>query len=117
MIFYIGYEDGVLYVETDMYHDIKKIVVETINKTAISKDFYPIEILAEQTEPKQGTDCTQVDWKDEMWAEAVKDEPQTDAYDSAKFSHNCIGICENPMTYIAKAEDEQQTECAWKKGE
>ena len=34
--------------------------------------------LAEQTEPKQGTDCTQVDWKDRMWAEAVKDEPQTE---------------------------------------
>ena len=30
------------------------------------------------TEPKQGTDCTQVDWKDRMWAEAVKDEPQTE---------------------------------------
>ena len=39
-----------------------------------------------------------------------KDEPQTDAYDSARFSHNCIGICENPMTYIAKVEDEPQTE-------
>ena len=31
-----------------------------------------------KTEPKQGTDCTQVDWKDEMWTEAVKDEPQTE---------------------------------------
>ena len=40
----------------------------------------------------------------------VEDEPQTDAYDSARFSHNCIGICENPMTYIAKVEDEPQTE-------
>ena len=30
------------------------------------------------TEPKQGTDCTQVDWKDQMWTEAVEDEPQTD---------------------------------------
>ena len=47
------------------------------------RDFYETVIneaveIAEQTEPKQGTDCTQVDWKDRMWAEAVKDEPQTE---------------------------------------
>ena len=30
------------------------------------------------TEPKQGTDCTQVDWKDRMWAEAVKASEQTE---------------------------------------
>ena len=39
----------------------------------------------------------------------LMDEPQTDAYDSAKFSHNCIGMCENPKMHIAKAEDEPQT--------
>lgn len=39
-----------------------------------------------------------------------KDEPQKDVYDSAKFSHNCIGMCENPRTYMAKVEDEPQTE-------
>ena len=46
-----------------------------------------------KTEPKQGTDCTQVDWKDEMWTEAVKDEPQTDC------DHKCIQTeigCEKP---------------------
>ena len=47
------------------------------------RDFYETVIneaveIAEQTEPKQGTDCTQVDWKDRMWAEAIVTEPQTD---------------------------------------
>ena len=37
-----------------------------------------------------------------------KDEAQTDAYDSAKFSHNCIGMCENPKMYMAKVTDEPQ---------
>ena len=27
--------------------------------------------------------------------------------------NNCIGICENPITYIAKAEDESQTEIGY----
>ena len=42
------------------------------------KELIEADRQTEQTEPKQGTDCTQVDWKDEMWTEAVKDEPQTD---------------------------------------
>ena len=45
--------------------------------------------------------------------EIAKTEPQIDAYDSARFSHNCIGICENPMTYIAKAEDEPKSYTTW----
>ncbi len=36
-----------------------------------------------------------------------------DAYDSAKFSYNCIGVCENPITHIEKVEDESQTEIGY----
>ena len=70
------------------------------------KELIEADRKTEQTEPKQGTDCTQVDWKDEMWTEAVKDEPQTDwHYDE-----------QDATWYPYKHEDEPQTDCPWKWG-
>lgn len=37
MIFYIGFEDGVLYVETDLYNEITQVVIEDLHSDEKAK--------------------------------------------------------------------------------
>ena len=72
----------------------------------ISDLYYALDMAIEaleQTEPNSSeipnnstiSKMEQVDWKDQMWAEAVEDEPQTDGYISGE---DFMKIFDEPQT-------------------
>lgn len=110
MIFYIGFEDGTLYVETDIYNEITQVVIEDLHSDEKAKAFI------EQTDCQTCKHSSEEEESDECYTCSMyyndNYEPQT--------GQPCDG-CEYSKPYIeyecthhsCKFEDEpQQKSCA-----
>ena len=60
MITYFGFNKGTLYIETDKFEDINKVVIEMIDNLDINKEFYPVEEVSKDTLTKDAENMLEI---------------------------------------------------------